>query len=79
MKKLIRDKEEAAFWAATIIWIGGLFLYAIIMLTGCNSVAWEDDIYNRNNKEYVNEVAFNLGIDPSEVTQKQFNARYLSK
>jgi hypothetical protein len=79
MKKLIRDKEEAAFWVAVLLWPVGLLIYVTIMLTGCNSVAWEDDIYNRNNAEYVNEAAWNLGINPSDVTQKQFNLRYLAK
>jgi hypothetical protein len=38
--------------------------------------AWEDNIKNPDNKEYVQEVAFNLGIKPLQVTQKQFNQRY---
>jgi hypothetical protein len=37
----------------------------------------KNSIKNPNNKEFVNEVAFNLGIDPSKVTQKQFNNRYM--
>jgi hypothetical protein len=36
----------------------------------------KNSIKNPNNKEFVNEVAFNLGVDPSKVTQKQFNSRY---
>ncbi len=36
-----------------------------------------DDIRNPNNAPYVAEVAFNLGISPSEVTQEQFNERYI--
>jgi hypothetical protein len=39
----------------------------------------KNSIKNPNNKEFVNEVAFNLGVDPSKVTQKQFNSRYNPK
>ncbi len=35
-----------------------------------------DDIHNPENKEYVEEVAFNEGISCEEVTQEMFNARY---
>ena len=35
-----------------------------------------DSIKNPDNAEFVNEVAFNKGIKPSEVTQEQFNKRY---
>tara|TARA_R110000868_G_scaffold400073_2_gene674215 strand:- start:820 stop:1086 length:267 start_codon:yes stop_codon:yes gene_type:complete len=41
-----------------------------------DKVNYEDDIHNPDNDEYVREVAFNLGVKPSQVTQKQFNARY---
>lgn len=39
-------------------------------------VSWEDNIKNPDNGEYVDEVAFNLDIKPSQVTQQQFNDRY---
>lgn len=42
-------------------------------------VTRKNSIKNPNNKEFVNEVAFNLGVDPSKVTQKQFNSRYNPK
>jgi hypothetical protein len=35
-----------------------------------------DDIRNPDNKEYVEEVAFNEGVSYEEVTQEMFNARY---
>lgn len=35
-----------------------------------------DDIRNPDNKEYVEEIAFNEGISYEEVTQEMFNARY---
>lgn len=39
-------------------------------------VKYKDNIHNPANKEYVREVAFNLNIKPSQVTQEQFNKRY---
>jgi hypothetical protein len=41
-----------------------------------DKVKYEDDIHNPANYEYVGEVAFNLGIKASKVTQEQFNSRY---
>lgn len=37
---------------------------------------WTNCIKNPENKEYVEEVAFNLNIKSEEVTQEQFNTRY---
>lgn len=42
-------------------------------------VSWEDSIKNPENGEFVDEVAFNLNIKASQVTQKQFNQRYLNQ
>lgn len=42
-----------------------------------NKVSWEDDIHNPDNAEFVEEVAFNLGIPVGKVTQADFNYRYL--
>jgi hypothetical protein len=39
---------------------------------------WTNCIINPANKEYVEEVAFNLNIRPEQVTQEQFNSRYLN-
>ena len=39
---------------------------------------WPDSILNPENEEFVTEVAFNLGIENSEVTQEQFNERYIN-
>lgn len=41
-----------------------------------NSMTWEDSIKNPANQPYIVEVVFNLGIEPQEVTQAQFNRRY---
>jgi len=42
-----------------------------------SKVKWEDDIRNSENDEFTVEVAFNLNIPFNEVTQAQFNERYL--
>ena len=39
-------------------------------------VAYADNIHNPANREFVEEVAFNEDIEPSSVTQAQFNLRY---
>lgn len=54
-------------------------LLILSICTGCNSlsqVAWEDNINNPENHEFVVEVAFNEGVEMWEVTQEQFNERY---
>ena len=50
----------------------------IIVMSSCAStkVSWDDNIKNPSNDEFIDEVAFNLGINKSEVTQEQFNKRY---
>ena len=40
---------------------------------------YENSIDNPDNAPFVVEVAFNLGITPEEVTQEQFNDRYLKE
>ena len=40
--------------------------------------SWGDSIYNPENEEFVVEVAFNLDITVDEVTQEQFNDRYIN-
>ena len=39
---------------------------------------WADNIKNPENEEFVEEVAFNLNKPVSQVTQKEFNNRYLN-
>ena len=68
--------------------VGMFYLYtflvviAIAALTSCSSTYQHCDAYginsvdNPENEEFVNEVAFNLSIDPEEVTQAMFDARY---
>lgn len=67
--------------------IGMLYLYiifiiiAIAALASCSTNKHQQcDAYgsvdNPNNEEFVNEVAFNNNIEPEEVTQAMFDARY---
>lgn len=57
-------------------------LLILAICTGCmkqnslSQIAWEDNINNPENREYVVEVAFNEGVEIWEVTQSQFNERY---
>lgn len=39
-------------------------------------VSYADNINNPENREYVEEIAFNEDIEPASVTQAQFNLRY---
>lgn len=53
----------------------------LIMLLGREHTTTTDkydaaDIRNPENREYVEEIAFNEGISYEEVTQEMFNARY---
>jgi|TARA_R110000796_G_scaffold901_6_gene3440 hypothetical protein len=41
--------------------------------------AWDNSIYNTKNEEFIVEVAFNLEISVDEVTQEQFNDRYINQ
>jgi hypothetical protein len=40
--------------------------------------AWSDNIKNPDNQEYVKEIAFDLDIKVEQVTQEDFNKRYLT-
>ena len=41
------------------------------------TIAYQDDIRNPDNEEFVVETANDLGISKNAVTQEQFNKRYL--
>jgi len=43
----------------------------------CDAYSWEDSIENPDNADFIEEVAFNEGVTPQEVTQIMFNQRYL--
>ena len=58
------------------------YLVCFIILVGSwaallNQRDWDNSIYNPVNAPYVLEVSFHEGICPSEITQAQFNDRYL--
>ena len=60
-----------------------LVITALLVMTSCGTsqhcmrtVSWEDSIDNPENKEFVLEVAFNEGVETTEVTQEMFNERY---
>ena len=72
--------------------VGRLYLYTMIVITimlilsSCgsvpqeqkafNTVQWENSIYNKENAEFVDEVAFNESCTSNDVTQEMFNNRY---
>lgn len=72
--------------------VGRLYLYTMIVITimlilsSCgsvpqeqkafNTVQWENSIYNKENAEFVDEVAFNEDVAASSVTQQMFDQRY---
>lgn len=49
-----------------------------LILDGFNAVKYADSIDNPVNAEFVREIAFNEGIDVSEVSQLMFNERYFN-
>jgi hypothetical protein len=59
-------------------------LWLVVMIAGISYTIkqerkqWANSIYNEANKDFVVETAFNLGISPDQVTQQQFNNRYLT-
>ena len=40
---------------------------------------WSNNIKNPDNLEFIEEVAFNLNKAPHQVTQTEFNKRYVNK
>lgn len=70
--------------------MGMLFLYTVILITAlivlascgasknchCKCDAYSESILNPENKEFVDEIAFNESIPSAFITQAQFNARY---
>ena len=39
---------------------------------------WTNSVKNPDNSEFIEEVAFNLNKQPHQVTQQEFNARYIN-
>ena len=79
MKKVI----TAAGAAYILLCLMGAIMYTSCKSTyqhcdayGSNDVKWEDNISNPDNEEFLVEVAFNEGVETTEVTQEMFNSRY---
>ena len=47
-------------------------LFALSFTYPPEKVSWADDIENPENEPFVVEVAFNLGIEPQDITQMDF-------
>lgn len=61
-----------------------LAVWLVVMIAGISytikqeNKQWADSISNKANRDFVVETAFNNDISPEEVTQEQFNLRYLT-
>ena len=72
----------AMIWDEFTMSISFIFIMPVVIgisvaiLVYIGDVRWENNINNPLNDEFVIEVAFNLDIEPEEVTQRQFNQRY---
>jgi uncharacterized lipoprotein YajG len=63
-----------------------LILSSAILLTNCTMQKfnvdacpkWTNSVKNPVNEEFINEVAFNLKKQPQQVTQQEFNNRYVN-
>ena len=57
-------------------------MFVAMLVTSCASSGHACDAYGKNsiknpeNQEFIEEIAFNEGIAPEEVTQNMFNQRY---
>ena len=63
-----------------------LILSSAILLNSCTlhkftvdaCPKWTNNIKNPDNLEFIEEVAFNLNKTPQQVTQTEFNTRYVN-
>ena len=64
-----------------------LILASSLILVNCTAThkfnvdacpKWTNNIKNPDNLEFINEVAFNLNKQPQQVTQQEFNNRYVN-
>lgn len=64
-----------------------LILSTSLILVNCTAVRkfnvdacpkWSNNIKNPDNLEFIGEVAFNLNKAPEQVTQQEFNTRYVN-
>lgn len=54
-----------------------LAISTALILSSSNGISFAHSIDNPINIEFVQEIAFNEGIEDTEVTQYMFNNRYL--
>jgi len=72
-------KIEKIYTVIMFLFVGALVSINMISCSPRKSpsaIHWVDSIENPENEQFVNEVAFNEGIEFHEVTQKMFNKRY---
>lgn len=64
-----------------------LIIASSLLLVNCTAVhkfnvdacpKWTNSVKNLDNLEFIEEVAFNLNKAPQQVTQQEFNNRYLN-
>ena len=74
--KTVKINLVIAAWFVAIVFVA-------VLATGCKSsrhancdAYGENSIFNPDNAEFIEEVAFNAGVAPQEVTQSMFDARY---
>jgi len=85
-------KTQAAVFKLAVLYVVGAICMLFVMAS-CASVksghtnrhykvdacpSWADNIKNPENEEFVEEVAFNLNKPVSQVSQQEFNNRYLN-
>jgi len=85
-------KTQAAVFKLAVLYVVGAICMLFVMAS-CASVksghtnrhykvdacpSWADNIKNPENEEFVEEVAFNLNKSVSQVSQQEFNNRYLN-
>lgn len=85
-------KTQAAVFKLAVLYVVGAICMLFVMAS-CTLVksghtnrhykvdacpSWADNIKNPENEEFVEEVAFNLHKPVSQVSQQEFNNRYLN-
>jgi hypothetical protein len=82
-------KTQAAVFKLAVLYVVGA-ICMLFVLCACNTgkkiittrldacPKWADNIKNPENEEFVEEVAFNLHKPVSQVSQQEFNNRYLN-
>ena len=82
-------KTQAAVFKLAVLYVVGAICMLFVLCacsTGKKCITgrldacpkWADNIKNPENEEFVEEVAFNLNKSVSQVSQQEFNNRYLN-